>query len=482
MVARTAAEFLDGLRDNREVWLHGKPVEDVTTHPDLAASARGIAGYFDYQHDFADECLVTDEASGDTINASHIIPRSIDDLRTRRRCIQRLARYHVGMLGRTPDYLNVTFAGFAGQRSLWARDGNEQGAANLVEFQRRLALEDIALTHTIIHPTVDKSVPDIDAGGGEVVLHKVGETADGIVVRGARVLATLAPFSDEIAVYPGHPLPRGADAKYALSFSIPNDTPGLRFLCRDSVAVDAATFDRPFSSRFDEQDAFVIFDDVEVPAERVFLDGQVEVYSKIMAQGWAPNILQQACTRALVKLQFAYELAVRMMQALNAETPTNVQMAGELLCYHDLTKAAIDASEAAAYDHGDGVWFPDQRALNALRAMLPRWMVRVVDIIKRLGAHNLLATAGQGELADEALRPLLDTYLVGADDLDPEARSRLFRMAWDFAGSALGSRVELYERFYLASSERNLEINHRIAQSAEGWDLLDEFIAGCSDE
>ena len=150
---------------------------------------------------------------------------------------------------------------------------NAEGAENLVRFQKRLAREDVSLTHTIIQPTVDKAT-DPQIIGNRVTLHKVGETEHGVVVRGARILATLAPFADEIAVYPGLPIPAGADA-YALAFAIPVDTPGLIFLCRDSASAPGAhPFDRPLSSRFDEQDAFVIFDDVEIPRDRLFLDGR----------------------------------------------------------------------------------------------------------------------------------------------------------------------------------------------------------------
>ena len=92
-------------------------------------------------------------------------------------------------------------------------------------------------------------------------------------MRGARILATLAPFADELAVYPACRCRAGADA-YALAFSIPMATPGLKFLCRDSCSASANLFDHPLSSRFDEQDAFVIFDDVEVPRDRVFIDAQ----------------------------------------------------------------------------------------------------------------------------------------------------------------------------------------------------------------
>src|SRR4029079_16658371 len=128
--------------------------------------------------------------------------------------------------------------------------------------------------------------------GNDVSLRKVGETAGHIVVRGARILATLAPFSDEISVYPSHPLAPGAEP-YALAFSIPLATPGLVILCRDSYSCAGSLFDFPISSRFDEQDGFVIFDDVHVPKERVFIDGNLEVFNKALSGSWSANICHQ---------------------------------------------------------------------------------------------------------------------------------------------------------------------------------------------
>ena len=115
MGARTGDEYIAGLKDGRTVWLDGRRA-DVLDEPQFAGSLRGIAEYFDYQHEHADECLVEDAATGELINASHIIPMCDDDLRRRHRALDRLARYSIGMLGRTPDYVNVTVAGFVAQR------------------------------------------------------------------------------------------------------------------------------------------------------------------------------------------------------------------------------------------------------------------------------------------------------------------------------------------------------------------------------
>jgi 4-hydroxyphenylacetate 3-monooxygenase len=480
MGARTGEQFLDGLRrTKRTVWVGDERIDDVTTHPALAGAARTLAGIFDRQHQYADECLIPDPETGEPINISHMIPRSIDDLKRRNQGLSRISEATVGLMGRTPDYMNVKFAAFAARHAVWAgADGcNAAGAANLVRFQKHLARADISLTHTIIQPTIDKTT-DPEILGNQVTLHKVGETANGIVVRGARILATLAPFADEIAVYPAHPIPAGAEA-YALSFAIPVDTPGLVFLCRDSVsAPDAHPFDRPLSTRFDEQDAFVMFDDVEIPRERVFIDGQVAIYNNIRQTGVQQNLTNQTTIRALNKLEFAYGLATRMAEAINDRSPATLEMLGELLSYVNVTRNAVLLSAEHGEHVGDGVWFPSARALEPMRSLLAVWFPRVNEIIALIGSHNLLATPSRRALDDAVLRPLIEEFIHGANGVNAEERAALFRLAWDFIGSGLGARNLLYERFYLTSASRN-RINSHLANSKRdrAFALVDSMLA-----
>jgi 4-hydroxyphenylacetate 3-monooxygenase len=480
MGARTGRQYLDGLRKtHRVVWVGGERIDDVTTHPELAGAARTLAGVYDRQHAYADECLMPDPETGEPIGVSHMLPRSVADLKRRNRGMARIAEATVGLMGRTPDYMNVKFACFAARHGVWAGEdrANAAGAENLVRFQRRLAREDIALTHTIIQPTVDK-MTDTRIVGNRVTLHKVGETAGGIIVRGARILATLAPFADEIAVYPALPIPPGAEA-YALAFAIPVDTPGLIFLCRDSVSAPGAhPFDRPLSSRFDEQDAFVVFDDVEVPRERLFLDGSVDIYNEIRHTGIVENLTNHTTMRALVKLEFAYGLATRMAEAINDQSPATLEMLGELLSYVEITRSAVLLSAEHGREVGGGVWFPDPRPLVPMRSLLATWFPRVAEIITLIGSHNLLATPSRRQLDDPELRPLLDEFLIGANGVDAEARAALFRLAWDFVGSGLGGRNLLYERFYLTSAGRNRIIAHVLNTDRERANgLVDAVLA-----
>ncbi len=118
MATRTGKEYLEGLKDGRQIWLNGERIEDVTEHPALAAGARSISRWYDMCASKGYPIIVNDPDSGEPMNVSHLIPRSPEDLALRHRGLEAMARWHVGMLGRSPDYVNVSFAGFAGLSSL----------------------------------------------------------------------------------------------------------------------------------------------------------------------------------------------------------------------------------------------------------------------------------------------------------------------------------------------------------------------------
>ena len=128
MGARTGSQFLAGLRETkREIWVDGERIADVTQHPKLRGGAESLAAIFDRQHEYASECLVTDPDRGGLTNVSHMIPRSKDDLRRRHAGLRRLSEGSMGIMGRTPDYMNMKFAAFASAPGVWA---GPMGATN----------------------------------------------------------------------------------------------------------------------------------------------------------------------------------------------------------------------------------------------------------------------------------------------------------------------------------------------------------------
>ena len=476
--ARTGQQFLDGLRgDSREIWLNGEKITHPLDHPQLAEAARTMARVFDLQHEHADEMLApSPDDEGKLINVTHLIPRSREDLERRRRAFEIVAAMSGGTMGRTPDYLNVTFACFAGRADVWARRGHEQYAENLVAYQALMRDRDLSTTHALMNPQVDRTKPEAEQAMGKVSLHKIGETDEAIVVRGARMLATLAPFADELLIYPGSDI-RPQDGRYALSFAIPIATPGLRFICRDSYSKQRDAFDYPLSSRFDEMDAVVIFDDVEIPRERVFLDGDTVGYSEVITDtGWRGHIMHQAFTRAYVKLCFALGLGHLIANTTGVVRFDHIQeKLGQIWAMSELARSAIVAAEAGARLDEGGVFYPDDRPFLALRGEMPKWLPRVNELLQLIGGGGFMATPSKADL-EGPLREQIDMYYQAAG-AEAERRIRLFRLAWDFLGSELGGRGELYERFYLSDSWRMTALAYTIADKSFPESLVEQFLA-----
>jgi 4-hydroxyphenylacetate 3-monooxygenase/anthranilate 3-monooxygenase (FAD)/4-hydroxyphenylacetate 3-monooxygenase len=278
MSPRTGKQYVEGLRDDRVVWLGNQKVE-VTTHPAFAGSVAGMAGYFDWQNQHADECLVPDPQTGKPMSASLIVPRNAEDLRLRRAAFERFARYSEGMLGRG---LRGVTSPFARATSSVARATHLAGVWALLPREVGKPLAD---AHD--HPSCRRQDAADQGINGQVALRVVRRTRDSIIVRGAKILATLGPFADELFVYPGVPQPPGTDPGALLAFSIPMNSRGLITLCRDHYGVSAPVGDQPFSTRFDEQDAYMIFDDVESP--RASSPTAMRHYNNLMRTG-AANI------------------------------------------------------------------------------------------------------------------------------------------------------------------------------------------------
>ena len=153
MPARTGREYLKGLQEQeREVWLRGERVKDVTTHPGLANGARAVASLYDMQHDPAlrDEMTYVSPSSGDRVGLSFIVPRTREDLERRRGMMLHWARSTCGMMGRSPDFMNVTYAAWAGASAYFGQRRPEF-AENLRRYYEHIREHDLTLTHSLIN-------------------------------------------------------------------------------------------------------------------------------------------------------------------------------------------------------------------------------------------------------------------------------------------------------------------------------------------
>src|SRR5262249_34195021 len=349
----------------REVWLAGERVKDPTAHPGLRNGARAIAALYDMQHDLGlrDEMTYVSPSSGDRVGLSFLIPRTREDLEKRRVMMMHWARTTCGMLGRSPDFMNVTYAAWAGAADYFAQGqhGRPEFAENMRRYYEYIRENDLTLTHSLINLQRSRTVSGVFNLEEGTALQVRRETDAGIVVRGARTLAPLGPLADEIGVYSPR-MARHAEthSPFAVSFAIPCGTPGLRFLCRESFDLGRSHFDHPLGSRFEEMDCIVFFDDVLVPWERVFQIGDVALLNATaFATHSSEHSAHQGAAKNLAKCEFVLGVALLMSETLgNGGLPHVEERLGELIMQTELMRACLRASEADAQVNEWGVMTP----------------------------------------------------------------------------------------------------------------------------
>jgi len=455
MPARSGADYLAGLRDRRtEVWMRGERVTDVTTHPGLANGARAIASLYDLQCDPAHRDAMTFAApgagpdDGERLGLSFIVPRTREDLERRRAMMLAWARTTCGMMGRSPDFMNVTFACWAGAADYFGR-GKPEFADNMRRYHQYIASNDLVLTHALINLQRSRTVSGMFNLQEGTALQVVKENSAGLVVRGARVLATLGPLADEIAVYS----PRVAQhdegySRFALNFALPCDTPGLRFLCRDSFDEGKSHFDHPLGSRFEEMDSIVFFDDVLVPWERVFLHGDVALLNGTASVTHSSaHTAHQGCAENLAKCELVLGVALLVTETLgNTRVPHVEERIGELVMYTELIRACMRAAEADAELDEWGIMCPAPLPAETTRNLFMTAYPRMVEILQLLGSSSLMILPTEADFSSP-MAPQIEQYLA-TDGSSAQERVRLFHLAWDIACSSFGSRQVLYERFF----------------------------------
>src|SRR2546428_575832 len=404
MPARTGAEYIQGLQDQeREIWLRGERVKDVTTHPGLANGVGAIASVSALQHapTLRDEMTYGSPTSRKRVGLSFVIPRTKQELERRGAMMLRWARTTCGMMGRSPDFMNVTFAAWAASGDYFAR-GRPQFGQNMRRYYEYISEHDLTLTHSLINLQRSRTVSgmfNLEAG---TALQVVRETDAGIVVHGARILATLGPLADEIAVYS----PRVArhtetHSPFALNFAIPCGTPGLKFLCRESFDLGRSHFEHPLGSRFEEMDCVVFFDDVLVPWERVFLLGDVDLLNgTATATHSMTHTAHQGAAKNIAKCEFVLGLALLMTKTLgNAHLPHSEERLGELMLYTELMKACMRAAEADAQLDEWGVMCPASLPAESTRNLFMTAYPRMVEILQLLGSSSFMITPSEADFS-----------------------------------------------------------------------------------
>jgi 4-hydroxyphenylacetate 3-monooxygenase len=478
---RSGDAYVASLRDGRAVYLDGERVDDVTKHPAFVEPIRRIAETYDRAKAAANDPALTfaDPATGARHSNMWLVPRSADDLGARRRVHRFWAEPSFGLMGRTPDHVACVLTAFSGWRHLFDEAGARYGD-NVVRFYTRARDEDLYVTYAIVPPQVDRSRPA--HRHPEPFLHPgvVRETAGGIVVRGAHAIATSATMADWLFVSYITPLVPG-DEDYAISLVMPMNAEGLRLYPRRPFAsLATSVFDYPLSSRFDEVDTTVVFNDVVVPWEQVFIYKNVDLVNAQFHDSPSHTTANfQALVRFGVKLEFMAGLAARLAEIQGADGDAAVQatLGGDIasLC------AAFDALVKAAERDplvSRGYARPHPQYIYAGMGLQRRLIVDMLRTLREL-AGGAFQTVPSSEAAFTSAETRADTEryyqaaAIGARD-----RIKLVKLIWDFVGTEFGGRQLQYEMFYSASQP---VVNRRMFRSYD-WTAAKRMVDRCLSE
>jgi anthranilate 3-monooxygenase (FAD)/4-hydroxyphenylacetate 3-monooxygenase len=457
MPARSGRDYLQGLASrSREVWLDGQRVDDVANHPAFRASTQRIAELYDLQLDpaRAGDLLYESPTTGDPVGTAFLQPRSYEDLVKRRRAFQAFSEHTLGMMGRSPDFLNTTLMAFAESSEVFGRGGERYGR-NVIDYYEYVRENDLFLTHALVQPQIDRSKASHEQKDKFLHLGVVDERPDGIVVQGARMLATLAPVTDEIIIF-NLPGLREGDEAHAIAFAIPLDTPGLRLICREPYDKgDTSSFDHPLAANFEESDALVVFNEVFVPWERVFLYRNVELCNRMYADSnLRQHTAHQTNVRGLVKMRLATGVAMTLAQSVKIDGFLHVQeMLGEACGNLELINSGIIRSEVEHETTPEGAVRCRFEALQVLRGFLAHAYPRVIEILQTIGAGGLLIGPSEADFTSE-ISDDIHKYFQGADGLSAVDRTRIYKIASDLTMSGFGSRQVQYERYYAGDPVR----------------------------
>ena len=450
----TGDEYLESLRDGREVYIYGERVKDVTTHPAFRNSARMLARLYDALHDPDKKDVLTtetDTGSGGFTHKFFRASKSSDDLVAAKGAIEEWARMTYGWMGRSPDY-KASFLSTLGANAEFYGKYN----TNALSWYKRAQEQVLYLNHAIVNPPVDRQRPPDEVE--DVFVHATKETDAGIYVSGAKVVATGSALthSNFIAHY-GLPVQK---PEYALSFIIPMDTPGVKLICRTSYEMQATVmgspFDYPLSSRMDENDAIFVFEDAFVPWENIFIYRDTEAINKFLSHsGFVNNFTFQACIRFAVKLDFICGLLMKALDATGSIGFRGVQVnVGEVMMWRNLFWAVADGMARNPNPWNNGAVLPNGDYGMVYRVIATEAYPKVKDIIEKIVASGLIYLNSHAvDFKVPEIRESLDRFVRGSNGIEAEERVKILKLLWDAVGTEFGGRHELYERNYGGNHE-----------------------------
>ncbi|CAN7784095.1 4-hydroxyphenylacetate 3-monooxygenase [Caballeronia sp. LjRoot34] len=447
---KDGSRHLASLKDGRDVYINGGRVDDVTTHAAFRNSVQTAASLYDFQAAPENIDLMTyvSPDTHDRVNRAWQLPTCYRELVERRNALEQWSEVHFGFLGRSPDHVACCISGMYMGIDLFEQYDKRRAQA-VREYYRYARDNDLYLSYVIVNPQADQSRATHEQADPYLTLGVVDEDAQGITVRGAKMLATAGIMSNELFVGCVQPM-RAGDERYAVSFAVPMNTKGLRIVSRKSYEESATSvFDNPLSSHFDENDAIVYFDDVKVEWDRVFVNQDIEMTHK-QFHDIPVHVYQnyQCQIRLLVKMRFLAALGKKMTEVNGTNNfPQVKETLGQLAAEVGLVEGLMYGMEAKG-QMASGYFMPDRALLYSAQVLTQQLYPKVIHVLRELAGGGMIMLPSSVE---DFANPMLAEIIYKtqkSSSVSPEERVKFFKLAWDAVGSEFGSRHLQYEMFY----------------------------------
>lgn len=451
MPIKSGQQYIESInRLNPNVVFRGAQVTgNISDHEAFRGLILSQASLYDIQGqaEYLDKMTYPSPLSGEPVGLSFLQPKTREDLERRRTMMSIWAKCHHGFLGRSPDYMNTAIMAYFSAADVLAA-ASAEFADNLKQYYVYCRENDVTLSHAFVQPTASRlsilndSVED--SIGAKV--HEINK--DGMVVSGAFLLATQGVTAEEILIFPPSvPSYDNKENPYTFAFAVPNNLPGVQFICRESYVMGDSTYDYPLSSRFEEMDTLVIFDHVLVPRNRIFLYGDYGIADQFArANQFHAHVSHQVLCRHIAKTEFFLGL-VELIEKLNGPTahPMYEQVA-EITTSLEILKSLLISAEMNATADKWGTLVPNRNATLVANSHFPKIYPRMVEIVQTLASSKLIMLPSERDFQSASgsqLNQYLSLYDANGSDV-----TKIHRLAWELSASSFAGRQIQYERYF----------------------------------
>lgn len=444
----TYNEYIESLKKlNLNVYLLGEKVENPTEHPIIRPSLNSVAMTYKMAQkpEYADLMTATSSLTGKKINRFTHLHQSPDDLikkvKMQRLLGQKTASCFQRCVGM--DAANAVF-------STTYESDKKHGTMyhdNFTEYWKLIQDQDYTVDGAMTDPKGDRSLPPSKQADPDLYLRVVERRSDGVIVRGAKAHQTGIVNSHEILVMPTIALRQG-DEDYAISFSVPADAKGViiiygRQSC-DTRKLEAGADIDLGNREYGGHEALVIFDDVFVPNDRIFLNGETD-FAGMLVERFASYHRQSygGCKVGVGDVLIgASALAAEYNGAANASHIRDKLI--EMTHLNESLYACGIACSCEGCKTASGNYYVDTLLANVCKQNVTRFPYEITRLAEDIAGGIMVTAPGQQDLNNEKLRPYIEKYLAGAEGTGTENRLRIMRLIENLTmGSAgVGYRTE----------------------------------------